>query len=189
MEFSSSSGVVAALLMSALSSQLSPASSAAGFSAFGAGGSTWGSEVNHNARCWELKPAWAQVQPEQAQEQQAVGLGQLQAARRGWRQVRSHSAQRRGLPRWAGPSWWTPAGSGLAEYIKASVGRTSSSWSQDSGAPLVAILTWLLTCGSLTYAIEGHEVFVDNTELVKNNRVGISMSDNISGLKIFFTRT
>ena len=40
-ELSSSSGVVAALLMSALSSQLSPASSAAAFSGFEVGGSTF----------------------------------------------------------------------------------------------------------------------------------------------------
>merc|ERR1719180_479892 len=40
MELSSSSGVVAGLLISALSSQLSPASSAAAFSGFEVGGST-----------------------------------------------------------------------------------------------------------------------------------------------------
>ena len=40
-ELSSSSGVVAALLMSALSSQLSPASSATALTGFGVGGSTF----------------------------------------------------------------------------------------------------------------------------------------------------
>merc|ERR1719278_2178042 len=98
-EFSSSSGVVAALLMSALSSQLSPASSATAFTGFEAGGST------------------------------CIGAGSA-------------------LTGEAGASGCAGAGSaGSQEGAKAGAAtlswpilvETSSSWSQDSGAPLVAI--------------------------------------------------